>query len=106
MKTDYLNIIKSTFENHEISKAYSIDLNYFERNKNYPNSEGIYFESKVFCGEIFMYFGAMKYLEAQFVIFESGSDNTIIKDDLDKTEIVNEIKQFIDARMVELKTLT
>ncbi|GAA4242208.1 hypothetical protein [Winogradskyella damuponensis] len=105
MKIDYLNIIKSAFENHEISKAYSIDINYFERSENYPNSEGIHFESKLFCGEIFMYFGTMKYLEAQFVIFETGSDNTIIKDDLDKSGIVNEIIQFLDARTVELKTI-
>ena len=105
MKTDYLNIIKSAFECHEISKTYSIDINYFERSKSYPNSEGIHFNSKIFCGEIFMYFGAMKYLEAQFVIFETGSDNTIIKDDLDITEIANEINQFLDSRTIELKNI-
>ena len=52
-----------------------------------------------------MYFGAMKYLEAQFVIFETGSDNTIIKDDLDITEIANEINQFLDSRTIELKNI-
>ncbi|MFD1062078.1 hypothetical protein ACFQ1Q_02370 [Winogradskyella litorisediminis] len=52
-----------------------------------------------------MYFGTMKYLEAQFVIFETGSDNTIIKDDLDKTEIVNEINQFLDSRTKELSSI-
>jgi len=105
VKTDYLNIIKTAFESHEISKENSININCFERSENYPNSEGIHFESKIFCGEVFMYFGTMKYLEAQFVIFETGSDNTIIKDDLDKTEIVNEINQFLDSRTMELKNI-
>lgn len=52
-----------------------------------------------------MYFGAMKYLEAQFVIFETGSDNTIIKDDLEKSEIIKEINQFLDSRTMELKNI-
>ncbi len=106
MKIEYLNIIESVFESHEISKLYSIDINYFERNENYPISEGIQFESEHFCGEIFMYFGAMKYLESQFVIFKTGSDHTIIEDNLDKREIVDEIKRFLDARILELRSLT
>ncbi|WP_340156622.1 hypothetical protein [uncultured Winogradskyella sp.] len=103
MKTNYLNIIKSTIENHEISKIYSVEKECFERNENYPKSEGIHFKSETFYGEIFMYFGTMKYLEIEFVVFKTGSDHTLIKDDLNSKEIITEIEQFLNERIIELK---
>ena len=105
MKVDYLKIIKSTLKSHKIAKNHSISIESFERNKNYPYSEGIEFESKTFFGKIFMYFGTMKYLEIEFVIFKTGSDYTLIKDDLNTTELIDAIDQFLTERTIELKNV-
>ncbi len=53
-----------------------------------------------------MYFGFMKYLEIEFIVIQTGSDHTVIQDDLSVKALGGFIDKFLSERIIELKQLS
>ena len=101
---DYLKIIISIFEQHEISEYSELKFQKFSKSEKYPSSEGIIFEASDFSGEIFHYSnGEMEYLEIEFLNYKTGKFEFKIVEKIKEVELNKIISEFITERLTELK---
>lgn len=95
-----VKLIRNTFIKHPISE--NGEVNFFLPTKEYPNSEGIKFDSNEFSGEIFYYNYSNEYIEIEVLNKNTIDFSFKIIDINSNVNISNLITKFLDEVLSNL----